>query len=212
MTRFGSSRRSGFVPVLTAASVLFAGAAHLQAQNATREVGTVPGPPQAFRPMTKSERLNDYLKKLANPVSVVSSSASAGIGQWRDSPDEWGQGGEGFGRRFASSFAQHIVTETLLFGVSTALHEDNRYALSADRSTRGRILNAIKGTFFARRDDGGMRFSYSRIGAYGGAAIISRSWQPEDSHKVRGAFYSVSSSIGMSIGMNVVREFWPRRR
>jgi hypothetical protein len=50
------------------------------------------------------------------------------------------------------------------------------------------------------------------MGAYTGASIISRSWQPEDSHKVRGAFYSLSSSIGMSIGMNVVHEFWPRRR
>jgi hypothetical protein len=32
--------------------------------------------------------------------------------------------------RFGSSYAEHIVQETLMYGASSALHEDNRYVRS----------------------------------------------------------------------------------
>jgi hypothetical protein len=166
----------------------------------------------AYRPLTRSDRLNDFLKRTASPVSLVSSAASAGLGQWRDVPEEWGQGGAGFGRRYASSFAQHVVQETLMFGVSSALHEDNRYVRSRDSGTRQRIYNAMNGTFFARGDDGRKRFSCSRIGAFAGSALISRLWQPPSTDRIRGVPLNVGSSIGLNIGMNVVKEFWPRKR
>ena len=52
-----------------------------------------------YTPMTESERLSRYLKDTVNPLSLVSSAAAAGIGQWKDCPAEWKQGGEGYGRR-----------------------------------------------------------------------------------------------------------------
>ncbi|MBZ5624787.1 MAG: hypothetical protein LAQ69_39720, partial [Acidobacteriia bacterium] len=58
-----------------------------------------------------------------SPTSFVSSAANAGIGQWRNRPREWQQGGEGYGRRYASSFAEHIVYQTMMFGASSVLHE-----------------------------------------------------------------------------------------
>jgi hypothetical protein len=162
--------------------------------------------------MTKAERWNDYFRRTVNPFSLVSSAASAGLGQWRDRPEEWGQGGAGYGRRYASAVGSHVVKETLMFGVSAALHEDNRYVISADRTTRGRIVNAIEGVVYARRDDGSRRVSISRFSAYAGAFLISRTWQPASSDSPKGVVLNMGMSFGLSVGMNVVREFWPRKR
>jgi hypothetical protein len=162
--------------------------------------------------MTQADRWNDYFKRTANPFSLVSSAASAGLGQWRDRPEEWGQGAAGFGRRYASSIAQHVVKESLMFAASSALHEDNRYVRSQGETTRGRIVNAIEGVWYARRDDGSRRVSISRFTAYAGVYLISRTWQPPTINTPKGLLVNVGTSFGLSVGMNVVREFWPRKR
>jgi hypothetical protein len=161
--------------------------------------------------ITGGDRLRWYLKSTISPLSFVTSAASAGFGQWRDSPKEWPQGAEGYGLRFASSYGEHVVRETLLFGTSSALHEDNRYLRSGESDLRPRIRNAVGSTFLARREDGSRRVSFSRIGAFAGAALISRLWQPKSTHSPRGAAVNFGTSIGLAAAINVVREFWPRK-
>ena len=98
-----------------------------------------------------------------------------------------------------------------MYGLSSALHEDNRYVRSSESSTKRRIYNAMNGTFFARNDEGRKRFSFSRIGSYAGASMISRSWQPPSSDSLGTVPVNVATAIGINMGMNVVREFWPRK-
>lgn len=163
----------------------------------------------AYTPMTDGDRLHWYIQGLASPLSLVSSAAGAGIGQWRDRPKEWPQGAEGYGFRYASSFATHIVRGALLLGASSALHEDYRYLRSGQPGSGSRVRYAVASTFRSRRDDGSRRLSLSRIGAFAGAALISRLWQPKSTRSVRSAMLSTGTSIGVSAGFNVAREFWP---
>lgn len=159
--------------------------------------------------MTEGDRLRLYFQGLASPLSLVSSAAGAGIGQWRDRPKEWTQGTEGYGFRYASSYATHVLRETLLLGASAALHEDYRYARSGQPGSGSRIRYAVASTFRSRRDDGSRRLSLSRIGVFAGAALLSRMWQPKSTRSVRSAMLSMGTSIGVSAGFNVAREFWP---
>jgi hypothetical protein len=159
--------------------------------------------------MTRDERLREYAAGLASPVSLVGAATSAGIGQWRDRPPEWKQGGRGFGLRFGSAFATHITQETLLFGVSSALHEDNRYVPSGAETAGKRVSYALKSTFLARHDDGSKHISISKIGSLVGASFISRTWQPASSGSVRSAGVSIGISAAVSAGLQVTREFRP---
>ena len=168
-----------------------------------------PGQP-AFVPMTESQRLREFLKDTVSPLSLVNSAASAGLGQARDRPKEWKQGAEGYGMRYGSAFAEHIVRETLEFGASSLLHEDNRYIPSGQAGAKARIAYAVESTFLARRDDGSRRLSYSRIGAFAGAAFISRLWQPHSTAGARSATINFGTTIGIATGFNVAREFLPR--
>ena len=167
----------------------------------------------ALAPLTESERLHEYLKDWVNPVSLMADAAGAGIGQWRDRPREWRQGGEGYARRFGSSYAQHVAYSTLLFGASSLLHEDNRYVLSGQSGFSHRLEYAVGSAVLARHDDpGGLshrRLSVSRIGAFAGAALVSRMWQPRSTNSLRSGALNIGTSIGVAMGFNVAREFLP---
>jgi len=163
----------------------------------------------AFVPMTEAERLRECLKNVTSPASVLGAAASAGIGQWRNSPEQWGQGAEGYGRRFGSAYAQNIVRQTLIFGASSVLHEDDRYFRLGQSGFKARIWYAVRSTFLARRDDGTSRFSYSRIGGIAGASFISRLWQPATTGGIENAAANIGTSIAATAGFNLAREFLP---
>ena len=165
--------------------------------------------PNDFAPMTRSERLSNYLVGLGNYEGILFSAASGGIQQAEGTPKEWGGGAAAYGDRFGSSFAQHVIRRTLTYGLSSALHEDNRYFVSHETGFFRRTKYAIKSTFLARHDNGSQFFSFSRIGGAAGAAFISREWQPPSTTSAGDGATSFGISMASDIGFNVFREFWP---
>jgi len=178
-------------------------------------MAAAPAPAQTTLPeLTSSERVHDYLKDLVSPVGFLGAAAGAGIGQWRNSPSEWKQGGEGYGKRFASGYAQHVAGSTILFGASALFREDNRFVRSEPGAGFGsRIGNALGNTFLSRQVDSNgqthRRLSISRVIAFVGAAYLSRTWQPQSTSGPGSAGISIGASVGASIGLNVAREFLP---
>jgi hypothetical protein len=166
-------------------------------------------PPAQFVPMTSSERLSHYLAGLVDGESILRAAASAGITQAEGTPKEWGGGAEGYGKRVGNAFARHVLDSTLKYGISAALHEDNRYFVSGQTGFFRRTKYAIKSTLLARHDNGNQYFSFSRVGGVAGAAFISRAWQPRSTTSAGDGAVSFGISMGSDIGFNVFREFWP---
>jgi len=54
-------------------------------------------------PLTPAERFHSFVAHLFSAESVLRSAAGATILQRTDTPHEWGQAAEGYGRRFAST-------------------------------------------------------------------------------------------------------------
>ena len=160
-----------------------------------------------YRPMTDGQRLREYFKDVFSPIGFVGSAAGAGMGQWRDKPAQWGQGGKGYGLRYASAWGQHFTQASLQYGIARLLHEDDRYAHSRVRTFGPRLTHALASTFVARDIDGNDRFAAARIGAMVSAAAISRAWQPAGTDRLRSAGFSVGIGLGVTAGLNVVREF-----
>ena len=173
-------------------------------------VDPIPAIKPFYIPMTEQERLHQYFKDTLNPTALLSAGAAAGIGQWRNRPENWGLGAEGYSRRLASAFTEHFERETLLFGLSSAFHEDNRYVPSGLSSKGGRVAYAVKSTFTARHNDGTRHVSFSRLAAFAGAAALSRLWQPAGYRGVRSGLANLSTSVSVAVGFNVAREFLPQ--
>jgi hypothetical protein len=199
----------------TVGSVLFASQLCLVAQTpygANRIDPSVPTATQPeYTPITETDSLNQFLKDTASPLSLVTSAASAGIGQWKDRPREWKEGSEAYGLRYGSSYAEHIVRETLNFGAASLFHEDNRFVRSEQPGFGNRLGYALTSPFLARGDYGERRLSVSRIAAFAGAAAISRLWQPRSTNRLRSASANFGTSIGVAMGFDIAREFWPHK-
>lgn len=163
-----------------------------------------------YSKMTQGERFHYYVKHMFSAESVLRSAAGSGIEQAVDTPHEWGQGGEGYGRRFANSYGQHIMQSTFMYGSSVALHEDNRYFQSGESGFFPRLKYAVVSTFLARRDDGTRGFSFSRIGSIAATGFISREWQPPSTNGPGNAVSAMGTAIGVDVGFNVAREFFPK--
>jgi hypothetical protein len=164
----------------------------------------------SYKPMTQAERLHYYFRHMFSVESVIRSAAGAGIDQAVNTPHAWGQGGEGYGRRFANGYGDHIVQSTVMYGMSAALHEDNRYFRSGKSGFGPRLKYAIASSFMARHADGSRHVSISRISSYVAAAGISREWQPASTDNFPSAAISFGVSVGVETGFNVGREFLPK--
>jgi hypothetical protein len=154
--------------------------------------------------------LQRYLRSLISPDAWISSALTAGLNQWTNTPGEWGQGADGYGRRFGSSFGFHVVHRSIEYGASSLLHEDNRYIATSATGFGPRLRYALTSTVMARSADGSRHVSISAIGAYAGAGFISRTWQPSANAGPQDAISAMGISLGLAAGRNVVREFAPR--
>lgn len=166
--------------------------------------------PPSYTPLTQSDRNKMFVSALISPVSFVESAVSAGWGQMRDKPPEWRQGGAGYGKRYASSFAQHVTGESIKFGLASLLHEDNRYVPSGRERIPSRVLYALVSTFRSRDDHGQRQVSYSNIGSLAGASLFSRVWQPDSTGGAGNGAVNFGVSVAFAAGMNVAREFLHR--
>jgi hypothetical protein len=166
--------------------------------------------PDQFKPLTtQSERFHDFVKKTFSAESLVRSAAGAAILQGTDTPSEWQQGAEGYAKRFGNSYAQHIMRQTIMYGASDALDEDNRYLPSGQKGAGARLKYAVESTFLARKSDGTRRVSFSRLGSYVAVAFISREWQPPSTSGAQSAATSFGTTLGSEVGFNIAREFFP---
>jgi hypothetical protein len=79
---------------------------------------------------TKRERFNRYVSRTVGPFSLLRTGLSAGIGQWQDHPEEWGQGASGYGKRYASGIGQNTIQQTVTYGLDEALGLDTGFEKS----------------------------------------------------------------------------------
>jgi hypothetical protein len=162
-----------------------------------------------FKPLTQSERTRLYLKTMVNPFGYVKTGFSAGIDQWKDKPTEWEQGASGYGKRFANILAQYSIQRTVTFGLSSVLHEDNRYFNSGKRRFWSRIGYAVSSGMLARSDDGSRHISVSQLGGVAASAFLSRTWQPPSQGSAGNGAVSFGITMASDMGFGVVKEFLP---
>jgi hypothetical protein len=162
-----------------------------------------------FRPLTKKERDDLYLRSLINPWGFAKASMSAGIDQWHDKPQEWGQGWAPYGKRVANIEGQYLVQKTVTYLISSPLHEDNRYFGSGKHGFWPRTKYAVANSVLARRDNGRQYVSFSQLGGVAAGAFAARLWLPPGQSNAGDAAVSFGITMGSNTALSVVKEFLP---
>jgi hypothetical protein len=165
--------------------------------------------PVEYAPITPKVRFQEYVLNTVGPLPVFGEAVGAGIGQWGNSPEEWGQGWGAFGKRYGSNLAYNGVRTTIAYGLAEVLHEDNRYFSSHRVGTGSRVMYALRSTFTARHPDGRTTFSVSGVTGVIGAGALSSIWGPASWKGPGNIAGNVAISFATTAGLNVVREFLP---
>jgi hypothetical protein len=165
----------------------------------------------AAQPVSLSvgEKFDFHATATVGPAALAGTVAYAGILQEADSPEEWGQGAVGYGRRLASSMAGSVIHGTLAFGLDSTLHQDPRYFRTGGAGFWRRVGHAFRGTVMTRSDSGGETFSSWRIGSAYGSAFLSNLWYPDRLNTVGLGFADGSLQVGFGLLTNLGSEFWP---
>ena len=164
---------------------------------------------QPAEPLDSRSKLGLHVERVSSPLAMAGLGASAGIMQWTGSPEEWGQGARGYGRRFASTAGTSAIRETLAFGLDSTLHQDPRYFRSLSRGFWRRAAHALRGTILTPTDRGGETLSAWRLGSAYGAAFLSNQWYPDRLNTFGRCMTRGSLGIGVDFATNLASEFWP---
>ncbi len=166
-------------------------------------------PDLPYVPPTQRTEVNNYIFDAFGPYPVVGAGLTAGIGQLSNSPPEWGQGAEGYSKRFASDFGIAAVSTTTRYGLSELFREDALYYRCECRGLIPRFGHAILSTFTARsKQDGHRVFSApALIGPFAGSMTAIYGWYP-NRFGAKDALRTGSYSLGVYMGGNIALEFF----
>ena len=162
-----------------------------------------------YAPPAQGIKLRNYLFDAYGPYPLAGAAVAAGINQLSNSPPEWNQGAEGFGKRFGSDFVIAAVGTTTRYGLAAVLKEDTLYYRCECRGAYPRIGHAVISTLTARRGTDGHRvFSFPALVApYAGTMTAVYGWYPSR-FGAKDAFRMGNYSMLAYMAGNVSLEFF----
>jgi hypothetical protein len=154
-------------------------------------------------PLTAKQKFKLAFRTATDPVAFLGAGFAAGLEQWDDGYSGYGQGAQGYGKRFGASYTD-AFDGTMLGGAvfPALLHQDPRYFYKGTGTTRSRILYAISAVVICKGDNGKWQPNYSNLlGSLAGAGISNLYYPSTDRHgaelTIRNALVgSASGAIG----------------
>jgi len=151
-----------------------------------------------------------FVQDSLDPVTFLATGFSAGLDQAEDSDPSYGQGAEGYGRRFGAEFAGQASSRFFKdFAYPWIFSEDPRYYRLAQGKAGRRLLHAVEHAVVAQRDNGNRMFNFSEWLGTTSTVVLSNTYHPDNQRGFASAAQRVSYSILQDIGFDVLREFWP---
>ncbi|HVB35330.1 MAG TPA: carboxypeptidase-like regulatory domain-containing protein [Patescibacteria group bacterium] len=164
-------------------------------------------------PLSPKQKFELAWKTTLDPVTFVLTGAVAGIEQSQNDFSGYGQGAQGYGKRYGASYAD-VVASTFIGGalLPSLLKQDPRYFYKGSGSTRSRILYAIANSVICKGDNGRWQPDYSGIlGSLAAGGISDLYYPAANRNGAALAFQTTAIGIGESAAANLLQEFLLRK-
>ena len=156
-------------------------------------------------PLDKFEEFVDH--SLRSPTPYVYAAAGALLDQIGGFPKEW-TGAEGFEKRTASHLGQGFTGDAIGHAAAAVLHHRVAYDMCACVGAIPRTGHALVRAFVSVKDDGGRAPNWSLWLSKYAAAGLANTWYPK-SYTKGDTFWQATTAIGISAGLNALKEFSP---
>jgi carboxypeptidase family protein len=189
----------------------------IKAQEKQRVLGVVPNFYVSYNrhavPLNSKQKFELAWKTTIDPVSFGITGAIAGIQQSQNDFSGYGQGAQGYARRFGASYG-NFVASTYIGGaiLPSLLKQDPRYFYKGSGTKRSRMLYAIANSVICKGDNGHWQANYSSIlGSLAAGGVSNLYYPPENRDGLELTFQNALIGIGESAAVNLLQEFVMRK-
>jgi hypothetical protein len=193
----------------------FIAAEQIKAAEKQRLVGIIPNFYTSYiyeaAPLTVKQKFSMAARGTFDPVSMVGVGVAAGIEQAMNTYPAYGQGAEGYAKRFGAKFADGRDSDFLTHAVFPSLfHQDPRYYYQGSGTVKERIVHAISSAFVTRSDAGLTQPNYSYLLGDLSAAALSNLYYPRANRGASLVFTNAAIGLAGRVAGNILREFSKR--
>jgi len=151
-----------------------------------------------------------YLRDAVDPETFLAAGFDASISQALNYDPTFGQGASGYGKRVGVDYIDQVQFRFFKeFAYPTIFSEDPRYYRLGQGPKGRRFWHAVEHVVVAYNDHGQRMFNFSEwLGEISGQSL-SNLYHPGNRRGFVPAARGISADVGMDIGYNELREFWP---
>jgi len=163
-------------------------------------------------PLNTGQKFELAWKSTLDPVTFGITGAIAGIQQANNQFSGYGQGAQGYAKRYGASYAD-IVTNTFIGGaiLPSLFKQDPRYFYKGTGTRRSRVFYAIANAVICKGDNGHWQTNYSAILGGLAAGGISNLYYPASDRGAGLTFENAAIGIGATAAANLLQEFVIRK-
>jgi hypothetical protein len=162
------------------------------------------------QPLSAKQKYRLFFKSATDPWPFLLAGVVSGIDQAEDSFPEYGQGMEGYAKRFGASYTDYFTGNLLGNAVlASLLKEDPRYFQKGTGKATTRFLWAASSTVWCKRDNGTWGPNYANVMGNLMGAAVSNLYYPASDRTAGGTIErGVTVTAEAIVGSEVI-EFWP---
>jgi hypothetical protein len=161
-------------------------------------------------PLSTGGKFKLFVDNSASLSALLGAAATAGIGHAENYPEGYGQGGEGYGKRFGASMARNASSEFFgTFLLASMLRQDPRFFPQKDPTFGGSVKYALTRVVVTRNDDGNDAANWSGLLGPLLAEGLANAYWPEEDRNAAETFRRYGVDLGTRAGFNMLRNYWP---
>jgi hypothetical protein len=164
-------------------------------------------------PLSSKEKFNLAWKTAIDPITFLSAGFFAGIEQADDTFAGYGQGAQGYAKRYGANYADSFI-ETIIGGaiLPSLLKQDPRYFYKGSGTARSRVLYAMGSAVICKSDNGHWQPDYSGIlGGLAAGGISNLYYPASDQNGAAVTFENAGVGVAGTAIQNLFQEFVVRK-
>src|SRR4029077_5759085 len=164
-------------------------------------------------PLTPKQKYNLAWRLNIDPVSFLLAGQAAGIQQARNQFSGYGQGAQGYAKRYGATYANFTISNFLGSAVFPSIFkQDPRYFYKGTGTTKSRVLYALANAVICKSDGGHWQVNYSGIiGSLASGGISNLFYPASDRNGLALTFENTAMSVGSTAIFNLMQEFVLRK-
>jgi Carboxypeptidase regulatory-like domain len=160
-------------------------------------------------PLSAKQKFELAWKTSVDPVTFGLVGAIAGVQQAQNDFSGYGQGAQGYGKRYGASYGDTVIGTFIGGAVLPSLFkQDPRFFYKGSGSMRSRIFYAVAASVICKGDNGHWQASYSNIlGSLAAGGISNLYYPSQNRNGLELTFENALIGIGEGAGANLLQEF-----